>query len=194
MRPDTRSRLLEAATELFAERGFRGASVRDVCNLAGTNPGAVSYHFDGKRQLYRAVLRQAAERLAHAAPAVDPEAAAAAPDPLETLRRVAARIAADRRSTRLLLRDLADGGPVAVEVLEPAVRSAFEAFNRSLGLPDTPRGTGPSRAAFVAMVAPLLLVAGAWPLLARSLHLDDAEAEELLLAAAARGLAAPDGA
>jgi len=191
MKSDTRSRLLEAAAELFAERGFRGASVRDVCNLAGANPGAVSYHFDGKRQLYRAVLRQAAERLARPPAAEPPDEAAAPPDPLETLRRVAARLAADRRSTRLLLRDLADGGPVAVEVLEPAVRAAFEAFNRSLGLPDTPRGTRHSRAAFVAMAAPLLLIAGAWPLLARSLHLDDTEAEELLLTAAARTLSGP---
>lgn len=194
MKSDTRLRLLEAAADLFAERGLRGASVRDVCNLAGANPGAVSYHFDGKRQLYRAVLRQAAERLAGAAPAGDPDGPAGAPDPLRALRRVAARLSADRRSTRLLLRDLADGGAVAVEVLEPAVRSAFEGFNRSLGLPDTPGGTRHSRAAFVAMVAPLLLVAGAWPLLARSLQLDDSEADELLLAAAARGLGTRDDA
>ena len=42
-------------------------AIRDICDLAGANPGAVSYHFGGKRQLYRTVLRQAAEGLAAAA-------------------------------------------------------------------------------------------------------------------------------
>ena len=64
----TRDRLLQAGTRLFAENGYRGASVRDICNLAGANPGAVSYHFGGKRQLYRSVLRKAAAGLADESP------------------------------------------------------------------------------------------------------------------------------
>ncbi len=68
----TRERLLQAATRLFADTGYRGASVRDICNLAGANPGAVSYHFGGKRQLYRSVLRQAAAWLADMGPS-DPK-------------------------------------------------------------------------------------------------------------------------
>ena len=66
MKLATRERVLDAAESLFAESGFRGASVRDICNLAGVNPGAVSYHFGGKRQLYRSVLRRAAAGLADA--------------------------------------------------------------------------------------------------------------------------------
>jgi AcrR family transcriptional regulator len=56
MNLSTRQRLVEAASALFAERGYSGASVRDICNLARVNPGAVSYHFCGKRQLYRTAL------------------------------------------------------------------------------------------------------------------------------------------
>ena len=43
--PTTRERLIGAAASLFAERGFRGADVRSICNIARVNPGAVSYHF-----------------------------------------------------------------------------------------------------------------------------------------------------
>ena len=64
--PTTRERLIAAATSLFADRGFRGADVRSICNIARVNPGAVSYHFGGKGQLYRAVLRAVVDRLAGA--------------------------------------------------------------------------------------------------------------------------------
>ena len=41
--PDTRTRILDAAERLFAERGFRGASVRAITDLAGANLAAVGY-------------------------------------------------------------------------------------------------------------------------------------------------------
>lgn len=54
--PDTRARLLDAATRLFAERGYHSVSVRDICAEAGANVAAVNYHFDGKLGLYREVV------------------------------------------------------------------------------------------------------------------------------------------
>jgi len=52
----TRQRLLDAAEVLFSERGFRGASVRDITQEAGCNLAAVNYHFGGKVNLYREVV------------------------------------------------------------------------------------------------------------------------------------------
>jgi AcrR family transcriptional regulator len=53
----TRARILRAATELFAERGFRRTGVRAICAKARTNVAAVNYHFRSKERLYLEVFR-----------------------------------------------------------------------------------------------------------------------------------------
>jgi AcrR family transcriptional regulator len=56
---ETRQRLLEAAGEIFAEQGFRNATVREICDRAQANIAAVNYHFGDKESLYIAVVQYA---------------------------------------------------------------------------------------------------------------------------------------
>jgi len=55
--PDCRERILEAAGEIFADCGFRGATVRRICERAKVNVAAINYYFGGKEKLYTEVLR-----------------------------------------------------------------------------------------------------------------------------------------
>lgn len=54
---DTRSRLIEAATAIFAERGYQAATTREICVRARANAAAVNYHFGDKLGLYKAALK-----------------------------------------------------------------------------------------------------------------------------------------
>ena len=54
----TADRLLDAAEEVFAERGFDAASLGDVADRVGIRPQAIYNHFSGKRELYEAVLER----------------------------------------------------------------------------------------------------------------------------------------
>jgi AcrR family transcriptional regulator len=55
----TRQRLLEAAGEVFADQGYRQATVRDICARADANVASINYHFGDKERLYSEVLRYA---------------------------------------------------------------------------------------------------------------------------------------
>ncbi len=79
----TRSNIVRAAEKLFAEKGFRPMTLRDVTREAHVNLAAVNYHFGSKRKLMLAVIRNRfepinVERLAR----LDALIAAHAPKPI----------------------------------------------------------------------------------------------------------------
>ena len=57
-RMNTREQILEAAWNLFGERGFEDVSVRDVTNAADVNLASVSYHFGGKEGLIQETVKR----------------------------------------------------------------------------------------------------------------------------------------
>ncbi len=54
----TREALFDAALDLFAAKGFDGATVDEIARAAGANKAMISYHFGGKDRLHEAILQE----------------------------------------------------------------------------------------------------------------------------------------
>lgn len=61
-----REKLLEVATELFAQKGYAAVSIRELAQSARANSAMISYYFGGKEGLYREVLEKQFSALADA--------------------------------------------------------------------------------------------------------------------------------
>jgi len=75
-----RERILAAALEVFAERGFEGARTRDIAQRAGANLGLLQYYFGAKEALWRAAVTHAFDELAAELDAIRADAEDDVPD------------------------------------------------------------------------------------------------------------------
>ena len=71
-RQQTRDVLIEAATEVFARRGYEGASLEEIAESAGFTRGAIYKHFAGKEELFFAVIEASNQRVIEAFRAIAP--------------------------------------------------------------------------------------------------------------------------
>ena len=55
--PDTKSRIIDAAEQLFMEHGFEATSLRSLTAAASVNLAAVNYHFGSKEELFQEIGR-----------------------------------------------------------------------------------------------------------------------------------------
>jgi AcrR family transcriptional regulator len=127
---DVRRRAIEAAGPIFAEKGFRDATVRDICQAAGINLASVNYYFGDKERLYVAVVRHAHQRYETERPLPDGFEEQPAPQRLRAFienlleRMLAGPEAAWER--RLLLREILQPTRACEELVESAFRPQFE--------------------------------------------------------------------
>ncbi|WP_207506151.1 TetR/AcrR family transcriptional regulator [Klenkia taihuensis] len=122
-REQVRARVLEAAREVFAERGFAGASTDLVAAAAGFTKGAVYSNFGSKDELFLALM--AAEATARVA-AVE-RALAATTDLPGALAAVGVQLSRPDAAWQLLYLEFWQRA-----VRDPAVRTAFTASRREL--------------------------------------------------------------
>lgn len=57
----TKEKILETACDLFAAKGYRNTTIKDICEKADANIAAVNYHFGGKRKLFEQVWQHVFE-------------------------------------------------------------------------------------------------------------------------------------
>jgi AcrR family transcriptional regulator len=75
----TKARILSAAEAVFADKGFEGASTREIAAAAGVNISSLHYHWESKETLYFAVFENIYDRIVELVRASVPDTAGEAP-------------------------------------------------------------------------------------------------------------------
>jgi AcrR family transcriptional regulator len=134
---DTRTKLLDAAGQVFAESGFQAATVREICARAGVNIALVNYHFGDKLELYTEVLRHSVGASGNGiinkalGSAARPEAAFR-----ELIHAMLLRVCrADRPGWhfQLMMHEFAQPTPAMASVIDETMRPVYDRFRELIG-------------------------------------------------------------
>ncbi len=105
--------ILDVATDLFAERGYEGASMNDVAERVGMRKASLFYHFATKDALYEAVLDRLVASL-QAPLEVIYRSSGTFPERLDAVTETLVTALGERpHAARLLVREVMDWGPLA---------------------------------------------------------------------------------
>ena len=127
---ETRTRILDAAEELFMQHGFEGTSMRTLTAQASVNLAAVNYHFGSKDALIEAVFRRRLDPMntARIAELDRLEAAAgASPPPTEAI------IRAFLRTSLAMIEDAKGGGRNFIRLLGRAYTEPSKPIRALIG-------------------------------------------------------------
>ncbi|ORV82911.1 TetR family transcriptional regulator [Mycobacterium interjectum] len=157
----TQQRILDAATDVFATRGFTAATMADVVASSGASVGSIYHHFGGKNELFLAIFEQMAtavdRRIEEAM-----RQAGEAPDPRRVFELHVRAYLEAMWENRRLARVLTSGDtPPGFEVARrDRMQAAFRRWMAVLGLDKSVRGQLLSRVLVATMAESSLMVAG----------------------------------
>lgn len=119
------ARILDAAVEVFATYGYRGATVDEVAERAGISKPNLHYYFERKRDLYLAVLKRTLEIWLAPLRELDREG-----DPSEELGQyIAHKVELSRRfpaASRVFANEIVQGAPFLKGYLQKELRAVVE--------------------------------------------------------------------
>lgn len=121
----TRLSLLHAASEIFAEKGFRETTIAEISRRAGTNVAAVNYHFGDKEALYREAWRYSFGESIKIYPPEGGVAGSAPPEERLTgrVRALLNRVSADKnREFTIAIKEIANPTGLLEEVMQEEMR------------------------------------------------------------------------
>jgi TetR/AcrR family transcriptional regulator len=122
---DVRQRILDAAEAVFAQRGYGGATTREIAERAGIAKRMLFYYFATKEAVYRAVLERVVSGMVgiHEQFRGDPGPIGLA----EAMEGITHFAAANLPALRVLTREIMDGGPHVAELARDYLGPLFAA-------------------------------------------------------------------
>jgi AcrR family transcriptional regulator len=143
---DTKQQLMNAAGPLFAERGYRATTVREISELAKANQAAINYHFRDKESLYIECVRHAGLCCSTRVPLpIWPDGTAPEQKLRDFIRMFLNRVAVDHEPVwhgQLIFREMLLPTKACMEFVKEYVRPTFHVLGQILSemLPaDTPQ-------------------------------------------------------
>jgi AcrR family transcriptional regulator len=125
MSDQVQERLLEAAEQVFGDKGFKAASIREICKLADANIAAVNYHFGDKERLYIEAVKYAHRGCTQGEPFTEWPAGTPAVDKLrDFIHVVVSRMMqpASVQSLQLMMREMAQPTAACAEVVHEYIQ------------------------------------------------------------------------
>jgi len=120
-----RKAILDAAVDVFAVSGFRGATIDEIASRAGMSKPNLLYYFKSKQQIYQQVLEQTLEDWLAPFAAIDPEG-----DPIEELRRyITAKLEMSAKrpeASKLFANEIIHGAPVIGTFLQTTLKDLVD--------------------------------------------------------------------
>lgn len=184
----SRMRIIAAAGRIFGRKGFKAATVREICKSADVNLAAVNYYFGDKAGLYRTVVVELMENALHRYPA-DMGIAADAP-PQERIKAFIRAIlhrllapgglASSKAHGQLLARELADPSPVLDTVVQGYIGPQAALLAESIGQVLGPQATSRHvMRCVLSIISQCFYYGYAWPIIIRLHPMDLADPKTL---------------
>ncbi len=185
---EPRQRILNAAVQVFGRKGFKAATVREICQAARVNLAALNYYFGNKESLYRTVVTDLLESAIQRFPADMGMGSAA--DPETRLKRFVTAmlhrllapggLSGYQGQSRLMARELADPSPVLDSLVQDHIRPQARILGGIIGELTGP-GTDPERIMRCAfsIMGQCLYYGYAWPIANRLFAMDLADPDTI---------------
>lgn len=122
---DSRESLLGVAGEIFAERGYEAATIKEITERAGVNVASVNYYFRDKLGLYTEVLRGCLHKGKLALPPADLPAEERLTRYIHSFVNTLVAVGQPSWCGRLMVRELAQPTPALPQLIEEIIRPNF---------------------------------------------------------------------
>jgi len=134
----TKGRILAAAEAIFAEKGFAGASTREIAAAAEVNISGLHYHWDSKETLYFAVFQNVYDRILEVVRSAVPDSVGSGSQRAvidEAMGLLFDFFADNPNLPKLLARRLLEAGEGGVEIERDILLPAWQQFARWIAQP-----------------------------------------------------------